>query len=169
LAGTNLEPYYSAARDRVQLAHDTPRRLTPQLQEILGNLRSESAAVRRQALTTAAELPDEGFRALYDVLLDQFQRDPRAIGEQIGTLILTLAQRRPAFTPALVRALQGTPPQRIQPAFAVSLATTFPRDAIPEEVRGLLREWVKLENAPGLARAAQQALDGLARPRAPRR
>lgn len=169
LAGTNLEPYYSAARDRVQLALDTPRRLTPQLQEILGNLRSESAAVRRQALTTAAELPDEGFRALYDVLLDQFQRDPRAIGEQIGTLILTLAQRRPAFTPALVRALQRTPPQRIQPAFAVSLATTFPRDAIPEEVRGLLREWVKLENAPGLARAAQQALDGLARPRAPRR
>jgi hypothetical protein len=51
----------------------------------------------------------------------------------------------------------------------VSLATTFPRDAIPEEVRGLLREWVKLENAPGLARAAQQALDGLARPRAARR
>lgn len=165
LAGTNLEPYYSAARDRVQLSLDTPRRLTPRLQEILGNLRSESAAVRQGATATVAELPDEDFRALYDVLLDQFQRDPRAINEQIGSLILTLAQRRPAFVPALVRALQRTPPHRIQPAFALGLANTFPREAVPEEVRALLDEWRQRVEVPALAQAAKQALEGLARPR----
>ena len=169
LAGTNLEPYYSAARDRVQFSLDTPRRLTPRLQEILGNLRSESAAVRQGATTTAAELPDEDFRALNDVLLDQFQRDPRAIGEQIGTLILTLAQRRPAFVPALVRALQRTPPHRIQPAFALSLAAAFPREAVPEEVRALLGDWRNRADVPALAQAARQALEGLARPRRPAR
>lgn len=165
LAGTNLEPYYSAARDRVLLLLDTPRRLTPQLQEILGNLRSESAAVRQAATATAAGLPEEDFRALYDVLLDQFQRDPRAIGSEIGTLILALARQRPNAVSALVRALHRTPPSRIQSAFAPSLANAFPRDAVPAEVHELLTAWTQLPDARALARAARDALDSLAQPR----
>lgn len=161
LAGTNLEPYFSAARDRVLLSLDTPRRLTPRLQEILGNLRSESAAVRQAAVTTAAALPEEDFRALYDVMLDQFQRDPRAIGEQIGQLILALAQQRPAFVLALARALHRTPVRRIQPAFALSLANTFPRDTFPQEVRALLTDWSRQTDARPLAEAAKRALEGL--------
>jgi hypothetical protein len=164
LAGTNLEPYYSAARDRVLLSLDTPRRLTPQLQEILGNLRSESSAVRQTATTAAVALPEEDFRALYDVLLDQFQRDPRAISGAIGSLIITLAQQRPTAVLALVRALHRTPPGRIQSAFAPSLASAFPRDAVPPEIRELLTTWTQQPDARPLAQAARDALESLAQP-----
>lgn len=161
LAGVLLEPYFYFSRDKVLAPMATTRRLSQRLQELLGQLRSESEAQRRNATDAAVGLAPEDFRVLYDTLLGYFQRDPRAEDGRMWQVVTALAQRRREVVPTLVQTLKAIPPQSLQPAYGRLFGMMFVREGMPDEVQALFRVWAAQNENLGLAEAAQRTLDQL--------
>lgn len=159
LANVNLEPYFHFSRDRLFTAGAVARRLSQQLQEVLGLLQSESDAARVKGKQTAVSLPVEELGSLYEELLRRFQREPRALAGKLGELIVGLAVERRELMPHLARSLRLTPVTGIQSALAPTIASYFGvKEALPQELREVLQSWANQSDASALARAAQQAL-----------
>lgn len=163
LAGVLLEPYFYFSRDKVLAPMATTRRLSQRLQELLGQLRSESDSQRQNALRAAEALAPEDFRVLYDTLLGYFQRDPRAEDGRMWQVISMLAERRREMVPALVQALQAIPPHNLTSAYGRLLGAIFAKGGMPNEVQVLFRGWASQTENKGLADAAQRTLGQLTR------
>jgi hypothetical protein len=159
LATMNLEHYFYFSRDRVFTLTAPIRRLSQQLQELLGKLQSESEAVRKVGLNEAEILSADDFRPAYETLLGRFQRDPRAVNAQLGQIVVQLAVQKREFIPALAQALRATPHGSIQTALPITISTYFStKERLPQDLANVLQEWANQKTNTGLAQAASRAL-----------
>lgn len=153
-ADIDLQPYFYFSRDRIDVA--TPgRRLSRDLQELLGQLASESDAFQTEGLKKAAELPDTESRALFDALTERFARAPSSA---LGKVLVEMAAGRKELRPALLAMLATVPPVSIHPAVPLLLAAKFDEGEVAE----LLTLWAKDGVSP-LAKASKTALERLGR------
>jgi hypothetical protein len=165
LAEVDLAPYLYFSRDRVLVRTAPSRRLSQQLQELAGQLLSDSDSVRKAGVKTALTLGIDEFRPLYDHLLQLFVRDPRAVDNKLGRLVVELAAERRALVPALAKALAAALPTSIQPALPVQIATVMGGAAtLPPEITAVLSRWAEQTEAPRLATGARRALEPSGRP-----
>jgi hypothetical protein len=159
LAATNLEHYFYFSRDRIFTLTAPSRRLSQQLQELLGKLQSDSESVRKAGLIEAEMLATDDLRPVYETLLGRFQRDPRAVNAQLGQLIVQLAAQKREFVPLLAQTLRGAPLGSIQSALPLTITTYFgAREQLPHDLAGVLRDWANQKTNSSLAQAAARAL-----------
>lgn len=159
LAAVNLEPYFYFSRDRVFTPTATARRLSQQLQELLGKLQSESDSERLLGIKDAEGYSADDFRPAYEVLLGRFERDPQAMNAKLGGLIVELAAYKPELVQALAQALRAAPAGSIQSALALNLRTRFgANQPLPRDLQDVLHIWATQTGASNLARAAKRAL-----------
>jgi hypothetical protein len=159
LIGQNLEPYFYFARDRISMTSAPTRRLSQQLQELLGKLRADNDTERAHGIEEAALLSADDLRPVYEVLLAQFQQDPRALNNKLGSLLVTLAAQKPELVSLLAQTLRRTPPGSIQPALAMTITTQFTaKGPLPRDMEDVLQHWSIQTMAAPLAKAAKRAL-----------
>ncbi len=161
LAGRDLQEYFYFSRDKIFTVTAPSRRLSQQLQELLGKLQSESDAQRNRGVEDTATLSAEEFRPVYEELLVQFERDPRALDAKLGPLLAELTKDKIELVSALAQTLGTVPPTAIQSALPVQIRNIFGvEDALPRELEDVLQAWANQDSAKPLARSAQRALRG---------
>jgi len=161
LAGKDLQEYFYFSRDKIFTVTAPSRRLSQQLQELLGKLQSESDAQRRRGAEEAATLSAEEFRPVYEELLGQFEREPRALDAKLGPLLAELAKAKKELVSPLAQALGTVPPTAMQPALPVQIRNVFGvDDVLPRELEDVLQGWANQDSANALARNARNALRG---------
>jgi len=159
LSGQNLEPYFYFARDHISMSSAPTRRLSQQFQELLGKLRANNDIERQRGMEEAMLLSADDLRPIYEEMLSQFQRDPRALNNKLGSLLVELASQKPELVSLLAQTLLRTPPGSILPALAITLKTQFTvQGRLPREVEDVLQQWSSQTTASQLARAAKRAL-----------
>lgn len=159
LAGKDLEEYFYFSRDKIFTVTAPSRRLTQQLQELLGKLQSESEAQRRLGAEEVAALSAEEFRPVYEELLGQFQRDPRALDSALGPMLADLAKDKRELVSALAQALSAVSPTAVPSALPVQIRTAFgANEPLPRELEDVIQGWAHQETAPKLASSARTAL-----------
>ena len=159
LGQVDLAPYLYFSRDRALTRTAPSRRLSQQLQQLLGQLLSDTAAVRSAGTKTAKTMGVDEFRPVYEQLLDRFTRDPRALNGNLGTLIVALAADKRELIPSLVSALRAAPPTAVTSTVPVTIATMFgAKQQPPPDLKALLEEWGRQTVNAGLAKAAEVAL-----------
>lgn len=160
LAAVNLEPYFYFSRDRISTPTAPSRRLSQQLQELLGKLQSESAAERQLGLKEAQILTADELRPVYEILLRRFEQDPRAINALLGQLIVELAVQKREFVPLLAQSFRLAPVGSIQTALPATIKTSFGAKALlPRDLEDVLQGWASQTQAPQLAQAAKHVLE----------
>ena len=164
LAGRDLTEYLYFSRDKIFTVTAPSRRLSQQLQELLGKLQSDSAAQRRVGLEEAGTLSAEEFRPVYEELLGQFEREPRALNSELGPALARMAKEKPELVSALAQTLGAVSPTAVQPAFPAQIRTTFgANEALPRELEDVLQGWADQDAAKKLARGAERALGNRSR------
>ncbi len=159
LAGENLENYFYFSRDKIFTVTAPSRRLSQQLQELLGKLQSESDAQRRMGLEEAGTLSAEEFRPVYEELLEQFQREPRAQDGKLGPLLATLAKDKRELVASLGQTMGAVPPSAVQPALPAQIRNIFgANNPLPRELEDVMQGWARQNAAKRLASSAQNAL-----------
>ncbi len=159
LSGQNLEPYFYFARDHISMSGSPTRRLSQQLQELLGKLRANSDIERQRGMEEAMLFSADDLRPVYEEMLSQFQRDPRALNNKLGSQLVELASQKPELVSLLAQTLLRPPPGSILPALALTLKTQFTvQGRLPREVEDVLQQWSSQTTAPQLASAAKRAL-----------
>lgn len=159
LAGKDLEQYFYFSRDKIFTVTAPSRRLSQQLQELLGKLQSESAAQRRSGSEEAATLSSEEFRPVYEELLGQFERDPRALDSKLGPMLAGLAKDKSELVAVLAQTLGAVPPTAVQPALPAQIRNTFgANEPLPREIEDVIQGWADQDAAKGLAGSARTAL-----------
>ena len=104
-------------------------------------------------------LAADDLRPVYEEMLSQFQRDPRALNNKLGSQLIELASQKPELVSLLAQTLLRTPPGSILPALALTLKTQFTvQGRLPREVEDVLQQWRRQTTAPQLASAANRAL-----------
>lgn len=159
LAGKNLEEYFYFSRDKIFTVTAPSRRLSQQLQELLGKLQSESEAQRRRGTEEAATLSADEFRPVYEELLGQFERDPRALDSKLAPLLADLAKEKAELVTPLAQTLGTVPPTSVQPALPLQIRQIFgAREPLPRELEDVLQGWMNQNSARNLARNSENAL-----------
>lgn len=159
LVGQNLEPYFYFARDHISMSSAPTRRLSQQLQELLGKLRADNDTERRRGMEEAALLSADVLRPVYEELLSQFQRDPRALENRLGPQLVELAVQKSELVSMLAQTLRRTPLGSIQPALAITMKTLFAaRGQLPRDIEDVLQYWSQQTISVPLARSARRAL-----------
>ena len=93
-------------------------------------------------------------------VLKRFERDARTLDGKLGGLLAEIAAKRRELVALLAQTLRQTPPGSIQPAFPVSLRSSFgPKDPLPRELEDILQMWMQQEGTTPLGRAAKRALE----------
>lgn len=164
LAGRDLTEYLYFSRDKIFTVTAPSRRLSQQLQELLGKLQSDSAAQRRVGLEEAGTLSAEEFRPVYEELLGQFEREPRALDSELGPALARMTKEKPELVSALAQTLSAVSPTAVQPALPAQIRTTFgANEPLPRELEDVLQGWADQDTAKRLARGAQRALGNRSR------
>jgi hypothetical protein len=159
LAGENLEKYFYFSRDKIFTVTAPSRRLSQQLQELLGKLQSESDAQRRLGLEEADTFSAEEFRPVYEELLEQFQREPRALDAKLGPLLASLAKDKRELVASLAQTMGAVPPSAVQPALPAPIRHIFgASEPLPRELEDVMQRWAGQNAAKRLASSAQNAL-----------
>ena len=135
------------------------RRLSQQLQELLGKLRADNDTERRRGMEEAALLSADVLRPIYEELLSQFQRDPRALENRLGPQLVELAVQKSELVSMLAQTLRRTPLGSIQPALAITMKTLFAaRGQLPRDIEDVLQYWSQQTISVPLARSSRRAL-----------
>lgn len=162
LVGQNLEPYFYFARDHISMSSAPTRRLSQQLQELLGKLRADNDTERQRGMEDAALLSANDLRPVYEELLAQFQRDPRALDNKLGSLLVEMAVQKSELVSILAQTLRRTPLGGIQSVLAITLKTRFEaKGQLPRDVEDVLQYWSNQTIANPLSKAAKRALTSL--------
>lgn len=146
LAGLDLRPYFTYARDRLSLGVAAVR-LAPELQQMLGNLQSDVAAIRRTAITAAVGLDPEQRAQLIDALIDIVARNPAG---QSLTAAVEVAGRAPDALQAVRDGLMRLPLNAVPAQRVPTVVRHLPLDQ--PIVVALLDKWQN-SGVPALERA----------------
>ncbi|MFI2663491.1 P-loop NTPase fold protein [Micromonospora carbonacea] len=150
LAGHDLRPYFTYARDKLSLGV-VAARLAPRLQELLANLQSDVVATRRAAVNTVTTLEVEEREQLMSALLDAVVRNPAGLAL---TAAAELVARIPDVVQIVCEALMQVPVSAVPAQRVASVARNLPLDH--PAVVALLDRW-QGSGVSGLERAVATA------------
>lgn len=124
LAGISLAPYYTFSRDRLT-ATISGARLPAELQQLLGDLHSDTDPKRTAAVTKAAGLEAEPMSQLLPSLVESARED---VGSDGAKALVELATKRSEAATALFDMLETLPPRKVKGNFVLGLGAAFRTD-----------------------------------------
>ncbi len=153
LAGVDLRPYFFFSRDRLSPALPASR-LSPELQALLTELRSDAEGTRTAAVASASELDADNFAVVYSRLLDLSARSGSTLSREFRSALDIAAQNASAHEPFrdMLVALPAAQRSAITP---MVLKVAFGSDLEHPVVKGAFDVWVlepTLKTAVELAR-----------------
>lgn len=149
LAGADLRPYFTYARDRLTPAV-IPARLPAHLQQVLTRMQLENRSVRRHAVEQAVSLPAEERLELLGYLLEAVTRDPA--GHAVASA-LEMAEQSGDVVAPVCAALTRIPVARVPQSMVTSARVRLPADH--PDVKALFEQW-RNSGDEKLARSARQ-------------
>ncbi|MHB8878464.1 MAG: KAP family P-loop NTPase fold protein [Myxococcaceae bacterium] len=153
LAGVDLRPYFFFSRDRLSPALPASR-LSPELQALLTELRSDAEGTRTAAVASASELDADNFAVVYSRLLDLSARSGSTLSREFRSALDIAAQNASAHEP-FRDMLVALPPRSVARSTPMVLKVAFGSDLEHPVVKGAFDVWVlepTLKTAVELAR-----------------
>lgn len=124
LAGISLGPYYTFSRDRLTTTISGAR-LPAELQQLLGDLHSDTDPKRTAAVNKAAGLEAEPMSQLLPSLVESARED---VGSDGAKALIELATKRSEAATALFDMLEKLPPRKVKGNFVLALGAAFRTD-----------------------------------------
>jgi hypothetical protein len=124
LAGVDLGPYFSYARDRIFFTGTTSR-LSGELQKLLASLLSGSDSARKQAASEVGDLEPTSRAMLFGAACEAIVREPSSNGLRA---LAEVAKEDDSLVPILVGALGQMPDSAIPMATPLNFKTIFGND-----------------------------------------
>ncbi len=124
LAGEVLSPYFSFSRDRLSPAAPAAR-LSPELQQLLARMRSDTDAIQGGAVDEATGLDSAQLQEIAGAIFDVARRDPSSPAMSAAA---SLASKAEDVADQFFSTLEQIQANRIPMALAPQLMTLFPGD-----------------------------------------
>jgi hypothetical protein len=139
LAEVDLRPYFFFSRDLLSPALPASR-LSPELQTLLTELRSDTEGTRTAAVAMASELDPDSFAVVYSRLLDLAARSGSARSREFRSAMEIAAQNTAAHEP-FRDMLVALPPTSVTRDMPMVLKVAFGSDLEHPVVKGALDAW----------------------------
>jgi hypothetical protein len=160
LDGVDLASYFVLAREALDVAAVSARRLPAELQKLLESLASPSVTQRAVAVQTARDLPGEELLAIVEAAVERLPS--MEAPAPMALSLLDAVAGRENFMRAVVGGLGSLPYQRLTAAFPTQLQQAL-AELAPALMPDLLRAWEKQSTNPKLSKAAAQLRRELAK------